>query len=77
MMRALYTAASGMRAQQTNVDTQAGQGAGAFLLLATRRPGATPVASQRRCPARPPGTVPARRTEGVRLPAGHHAPHRQ
>ena len=56
---------------------QAGQGAGAFLLLATRRPGATPVASQRRCPARPPGTVPARRTEGVRLPAGHHAPHRQ
>lgn len=21
--------------------------------------------------------VPARRTEGVRLPAGHHAPHRQ
>ena len=56
---------------------QAGQGAGAFLLLATRRPGAAPVAAQGRCPARPPGTVPARRAEGVRLPAGHHAPHRQ
>ena len=52
---------------------QAGQGPRAVLLLAARGPGSAPVAAQRRRAARPAGTVPARRAEGVRLPAGHHA----
>ena len=56
---------------------QARQGARTLHLLAARGPGPAPLAAQGRRAPRPPGAVPARRAEGVRLSAGHHAAHRQ
>ena len=56
---------------------QAGQGARIVPLLAARGPGASALAPQGGGPARPAGAIPARRAEGVRIPAGNHPAYRQ
>ena len=56
---------------------QVGQGPRTVHFFAARGPGPAAVAAQGSCAARPAGAVPAGRAEGVRLPAGDHAAHRQ